>query len=933
MKFIFARALRLAVLLPAIVLAAPAHADAVAASRFYEDALARYEKRDLPGAVIQLKNALQQDRDMLSAHLLLARAYFDQSEVGLAEVEFREALRLGVNRAEVAVPLGRILLMRGKPQAVLESIPAEGLSAAVRLEVLSLRGTAYATLGKSSEASRSFAEARAIDAGSIVPLVAEVPVLLAAGSIDAARGLAGRAVQLAPRDAAAFNARASVAHAAGELRSALQDYERAISFEPGHFDARVARAGILIDLARDDEARRDVEELARTGPAEPRVAYLRALLASRRGDPVAAGTHLQEVARLVDALPAEWIAGQEQLLMAGALAHHAGRQYEKARKYLDVLVIRYPRNQGARKLLAAVYIDTGDHARAVTVLENVLRAQPDDPQALHLLGRSHLAQKRYAKAIELLEKAETLAAGDPGVQASLGFSRLGGGNREAAIANLRSAYDRAPADLGLAVTLGNLYMRQGERQKALEVAQRAVAVLPGNPAALNLLGLIRAASGDLSGARRAYADAIRSDAAFVPARLNLARVDAGEGRFDAARAVYAELLQKNKRDATVMYEAALLEQRAGRKAEALRWIEKAAAERPNDLPIGLAQVDLRAANGDKAGAREAARALSLRRSGDLVVLAALARAEIEAGELKSARQTLRNMTRLADFDAAALVRIGYLQLAASNPEGAVYSAQKALQGSPGDPAARVLAIEAAIAQRDLQAAAEQLRLLRAAHPADVDGLRLAGNLAMERKQYAAAADFHRQVLERKPGIDALTRYVRVFVQQGNPSGAIPVVQGWLKQHDDDVAARAMLGELFMRVANWRAAKAEYERLAADNSADFATYNNLANVLIELKDGAAIQAAQKAVAIAPGNVGALDTLGWALARSGRFDEAIRYLRDARLRAPTDAEVRWHLAYVLAKLGRKEEASSELGIALKSGASAPWVREAEALARTL
>lgn len=28
------------------------------ASRFYEDALGRYEKHDMPGAIIQLKNAL-----------------------------------------------------------------------------------------------------------------------------------------------------------------------------------------------------------------------------------------------------------------------------------------------------------------------------------------------------------------------------------------------------------------------------------------------------------------------------------------------------------------------------------------------------------------------------------------------------------------------------------------------------------------------------------------------------------------------------------------------------------------------------------------------------------------------------------------------------------------------------------------------------------
>ncbi|MDB5923693.1 MAG: repeat:Tetratricopeptide 4, partial [Betaproteobacteria bacterium] len=40
------------------------------AASFYEDALRRFERQDTSGAVIQLKNALQQDRRMLPAHLL-----------------------------------------------------------------------------------------------------------------------------------------------------------------------------------------------------------------------------------------------------------------------------------------------------------------------------------------------------------------------------------------------------------------------------------------------------------------------------------------------------------------------------------------------------------------------------------------------------------------------------------------------------------------------------------------------------------------------------------------------------------------------------------------------------------------------------------------------------------------------------------------------
>ena len=109
-----------------LVSSASAQADPAAASRYYEDGLQRFGQHDLAGAIIQLKNALQEDRSMLAAQLLLAQAYLRDGDVGPAEVTFREALRLGVSRAEVAVPMARIYLLQGRPKVLLESISAEG---------------------------------------------------------------------------------------------------------------------------------------------------------------------------------------------------------------------------------------------------------------------------------------------------------------------------------------------------------------------------------------------------------------------------------------------------------------------------------------------------------------------------------------------------------------------------------------------------------------------------------------------------------------------------------------------------------------------------------------------------------------------------------------------------------------------------------------
>lgn len=912
----------------AILLSGNVLADSAAAGRYYEDGLKRFEARDVTGAIIQLKNALQEDRGMLAAHLLLARAYLDQGDVGPAEVAFREASRLGVNRAEVAVPMARIYLLQGRPKVLLDTVSAEGLPPAVRLQVLTLRGSAYAALGRHAEAERSYAEARAIDPASPVPLAVEVPMLIAAGKLDLARQRADQAVRLGPEYAPAFNARASVLHATGSLAAALDDYERAVALDPGLVDAAVARAGILVDLGRSDEARAMLVAVL-GGAAEPRASYLLALIAERAGDGAQAARHLADAAGLVDALPPDWVAGHEQLLMVGALAHHAGRQSEKARKYLETAVSRYPNNLGARRLLASIHLDMGDHARATGLLEHVLRVQPDDPQALHLLGRVNLAQRRYGKATELLERAAR--SGDAGAQAALGFSRLAGGDTAAAVASLQAAFDQTPRDLVVANALANALLRQGDAKGALAVAEKASAALPGSPASLNLLGGMRAAAGDPDGARTAYSQALERDPNFPPARLNLARLDVAEGRVEQARSAYAALLKSNRNDAVAMYESGMLERGAGNLEAAMRWFEKAVAERPADPLFGAALVSARTEAGDKAGALEAAKALASRRSSDLSVLAALAEAQIGVGDERAAQQTLREMTKLAEYDAVKLVRIGYLQLAASNPSGAAYAAQKALQGKPKDEAAMVLEVEAALLDPELSPTAVDglLAALRSAHPVSASSFRLAGDVAVGRKRYGEADRHYQEAFRLQPTLDLLRRRASVAVLKGEPKSVVPLLTAWLAEKGEDARVRDMLAELWMRDGNWKAARAEYERLVADGRAGASVYNNLANVLLMLGEGDPVSLAEKALSLSPGNVGVIDTLGWALARAGRLDEAMRHLRDARLRAPDDPEIRWHLGYALARQGRIDEARAELSIALQRAPGGAWADEARTL----
>ena len=85
-------------------------------------------------------------------------------------------------------------------------------------------------------------------------------------------------------------------------------------------------------------------------------------------------------------------------------------------------------------------------------------------------------------------------------------------------------------------------------------------------------------------------------------------------------------------------------------------------------------------------------------------------------------------------------------------------------------------------------------------------------------------------------------------------------------------------------------------------------------MLQLKDQAAQEIAERALKLSPNNASYADTLGWILVNKGQVEAGLRYLREARLRNPDNGEIRFHLAYALSKTGRKEEAKEELKAAL-------------------
>jgi putative PEP-CTERM system TPR-repeat lipoprotein len=903
------------------------------ASRYYEDALSRYERHDMPGAIIQLKNALQIDKNMLPVQVLLGKALLANGEAVASEVALNEALRLGVNRAEVVVPLAQAFIAQGKHKLMLSQalFNPTGLPPATQIQLLLLRASASADIGEPRDALKAIDEARIVDGRSAEVWLAEVPVRIRSRQFSEANSAIDRALALAPNSAEARYQKGSLAHVQGDLRGAVAAYDAALQLDAKHVEARVARAGIAIDLGKYAESAKDVAEVQRLSPSEPRAAYLKALLAERDGKPVAVRSALAEVTAFLDPVPVPFIQYRPQLLMLNGLAHFGLGETEKAKPYLDSFQ-KIQGNSPVSKLLAQINMAEGNFGRASDLLEAYVKAQPGDGQAITMLAGAHMALGHNATATALMQQALT-TKNAPEFHTALGMSLLGGGQTSDAIAQLETAF-KDPKQTQAGTGLVILYLRDGLSDKALVIADKLVKQQPGNAGFLNMLGMAQAQGGNRVAAKASFERALALDGSLLQPKLNLARLDMLNKAYDSAATRLAAILQSDDKNVDAMYEMANVSDRRGQTAETQRWLEKANdISGPGELRPGTSLVEFHLRNRAPALALEAAKRLSAKAGDNLPVMLVYGRAQLANGDLEGARSTFSGATRFADFNAPQQTEIATLQMTANNPAGAAYSLEKALSSKPDFLPALALMTDVELRQANPAKAEQRARQVLALAPKRAIGYSLLGDVAQARGQSAAAIDNYRRALQIEPSSDTLLRLFRALSGQDGGKPAVQLAEQWLKTRPQDVSVRRALADGYARAGNYAAARTSYESLLALSPDDADALNNLANVLLRLKDPSAVTVAEKAMAKAPSNANAIDTLGWALFQNGQVDRALQLLRDARLREPGNPDIRYHLAAVLAQSGRKTEARDEVEAALKSGRRFETMAEADSLLKSL
>jgi tetratricopeptide (TPR) repeat protein len=156
-------------------------------------------------------------------------------------------------------------------------------------------------------------------------------------------------------------------------------------------------------------------------------------------------------------------------------------------------------------------------------------------------------------------------------------------------------------------------------------------------------------------------------------------------------------------------------------------------------------------------------------------------------------------------------------------------------------------------------------------------------------------------------IDVIAARATLLAENGDRNGAVAMLDAGLVQYPD--ASELKFARVFQLEAADKvdAAIGYLRKLYEERSDDPAAANALGYTLVDRtrqhKEG--LKLIEQALAQTPDSGAVLDSMGWALHRTGRDEEALTYLEHAKRRI-NDPEVDLHLGEVLLALDRKDEA---------------------------
>ena len=855
-----------------------------------DSARERLSQQDPLGAVIILKGVVRDQPDNEPAQRLLGETYFKLGDYPAATRTLNDALALNSSDDQLFMLYAQSLIEQREYTRALDALAARQMLPENQVPAAALTALAEIGLGQLEAAAEILENSAAGDDP-------HYQVLYAKSALYAAKGDSYRSIQFAKQAIDAAPDNPILHNHLGRLLLGQQLYQQAANeFEASLLtsgESRVTAQNISIklkilhsQLAGGDleQAKLTLAELQAAAPDHPMTHYFGGLVAYEDQEFDKAEAEAEAtLAQLPTYAPAKLLAG---------IASYKLEKYEVANMYLGQFLASQPGNLSASKTLAAtlLHLERPDQAK----------------KEIEKIANTHSGDEELQDIINSLE--QNLSDSTPGA----------GANKSALnemIQRLDTSVDRRPDNsvTQIRMLLSNGYY--GEADQRISKLLKDSAATPDSPENriyLNLAGASAALQNNPAQAEKRFRQALEIDPQALDTTLNLGMVLASTDQLDAAASLYKNLLATRPKATQLLLELAKLADRQQNKEQAIDFLNQAIAINPKNpgLWITLVNYYLRAGEYRQAEATAQQALQSLPDNPTIELL--LAKAYAGLGEQDKAIASLTGLVQTFPDNGIYYLQLAQFQIAAEQPQAALENFRKAHGLLPKEYAAVGQRAALEFVQGNTAVALALAEDYTAMVPDDPRGYGLQANLMTKNGDPAGAAQAMAKAFNSAPTAAWTLRYVHALIRNKEFDQAFAIAEAWLKEHPQAHGFRYALGNLYLHQGQLDLATRHYMRLADQGEANSQALNNLAWALYQTDKPEALTYAEQAVAAAPNNPNAVDTLAWILIDSGRDSRRGTELLSGLKNVPNSIypTVQYHLAVGLQQLGNRAQATDIL-----------------------
>lgn len=901
------RSLKAAALLLAVALVAGCGSSSKPKEELLKEGQKLIGEKNSRGAVVLFKNALDQDPNYFEARFQLAKAYYNLGNFDSAEKELQKVVRQNPSLGDAKVDLAKILVQKGKPDEALAELSELIKEGSANAEALEVAGWAYAAKEDYGEAARYIKASIAASPERAEGYVSLARAYAAKGDKAAARAQIAEALKRDGSNAIALHLQADLQLGEGDKKGALETFDRIIAKNPADLMASFRKGTILVEGGNHKDALALASTMIEKFGGRAEGHKLKAIASMHAKDLE------QAIASFQKSLSISPDPGSYYFL---GLCHYQKGEAEQATSQFQKALDLMPSFTQSRTMLAMAHLKLGRVDDAVNEAKKVLEADSSNALAHNILGSAYLAKGDQERGIAELNRAIDLDPGLVDAHIKKGLYNLGKGRAGEAEAELKAAVEIAPEIMSTRLLLATHYARSKQFAKAREILAKGVKGGKADAPLLSMTAEIQLQEGKVEDAVKNLEKAKQADPDFLQPYFALSTVYMLSGKQDKGIEELKAVLQRSPKNLQALLAMASVMEAKGNTLDSEQYYGKISELGTfegymaiSSRYISKGEFGKAAGYLEKAIEKDPSNPAPYEAKGKALM------------NEKKYKEAVAEFERLEKVNA----RAGFIYrlnayVAMGRPEEAVSMLEKQIAREP----------------ESMELVAETARIYM--HMGKTDAARAAAEQIIKKRPsaalgYTVLAMVHQGGKDEARALEALKKAASVEPKNLNAHMMLGAYYTAKREHASALesyrrAEKAAPGNplvvfqqasVLEQMGRRGEAAGEYQRTLRIAPNHVPALNNLAYIYSEEKSGLpkAVQAATKAYVLAPRDAAVMDTFGYVLAKSGRYEQAEKLLSAAAAALPGNPSVLYHLAFAQKGMGNASAAAANLEKALSRG----------------